>query len=54
MQPNNKPAPTYTVWIGGIADLENASLEKATEVLNQWQAEGYTDAVIELETPSTN
>jgi hypothetical protein len=41
---------TYTVWVGGIADIENAPLDKAQLIYQQWIDQGYDDVVIELET----
>lgn len=38
----------YTVWVGGIPDVENVELSKALRVLKYWISLGYDDAVIEM------
>lgn len=38
---------TYTVWIGGIADVEAVSFKEAESIYNQWIDEGYDDVIIE-------
>ncbi len=38
---------TYTVWIGGIPDLERATKQEAEKVYAYWVDKGYDDVVIE-------
>ena len=38
---------TYTVWLGGIPDVEGVTLEKALTVYAEWIDEGHDDVVIE-------
>jgi len=40
---------TYTVWVGGIPDVERVTYAKAVEVSDGWIADGYDDVVIEKE-----
>lgn len=37
----------YIVWVGGVADYEGDSLEKAEFICNTWLDLGYDDAIIE-------
>ena len=43
MPDNNR----YTVWVGGVADLENIDIEWAKEIADEWREQGYDDVVIE-------
>ena len=38
---------TYTVWVGGVPDLENIDIEWAKEIADEWREQGYDDVVIE-------
>lgn len=38
---------TYTVWVGGIADVERVDFETATEILEEWRGKGYDDVLVE-------
>lgn len=37
----------YTVWVGGIPDIENVSFNKAKQVFNYWVSLGYDDVQME-------
>lgn len=39
----------YTVWVGGIPDVENVSKEEAEVVAKEWRDKGYDDVIIEAE-----
>lgn len=39
---------TYTVWVGGVPDVEDVDIDKALKVLRHWLVRGYDDAVIEI------
>ncbi len=39
----------YTVWLGGIPDVEGVTLDQATEVAKQWLDDGYDDVIVELD-----
>lgn len=41
---------TYTVWVGGIEDVEGVDYETAQEVYQEWIDEGYDDIKIEKDT----
>lgn len=41
---------TYTVWVGGIPDVEGVDLETAQEVHDEWVADGYDQIQIEQDT----
>jgi len=43
MPDNNK----YTVWVGGVPDLENINIEYAEEIADEWREQGYDDVRIE-------
>lgn len=36
----------YNLWIGGILELEDVTLEEAESGLEEWYYKGYDDAVI--------
>ena len=40
---------TFTVWVGGIPDVEGVTLEKAMQVFKDWISQGYDDVVIEVD-----
>ena len=40
---------TYTVWIGGIPDVEGVSLTVAKSISSQWLELGYDDVAITLD-----
>ena len=37
----------YTVWVGGVPDIENVDIEWAKEIADEWREQGYDDVVIE-------
>lgn len=37
---------TYTVWIGGIPDIENVSYALAKKIYQAWIDQGYDDVLI--------
>jgi hypothetical protein len=37
---------TYTVWIGGIPDIENVSYVLAKKIYQAWIDQGYDDVLI--------
>lgn len=39
----------YTVWVGGVPDVENVSKEEAEVVAKEWRDKGYDDVIIEAE-----
>jgi len=39
----------YTVWVGGIADVEGVDYAEAQEVHAEWVEKGYDDVIIEAE-----
>jgi hypothetical protein len=47
MSRNEVNMTTYTVWVGGIPDVERVTYAKAVEVHDEWIADGYDDVVIE-------
>lgn len=38
---------TYTVWVGGVPDVEGVDLETATEIFEEWHLRGYRDVEME-------
>ena len=40
---------TYTVWVGGIPDVQEVDHATAVEVSSEWIVKGYDDVVIEKE-----
>lgn len=47
MTNNQKTADTYTVWVGGIADIENAPLDKAQLIYQELLDDGFDDVILE-------
>ena len=45
--PDNDDLATYTVWVGGIPDVEGATAEFAQDVYQEWIDKGYDDVQIE-------
>jgi len=43
MPDNNR----YTVWVGGVPDIEDIDIEWAKEIADEWREQGYDDVVIE-------
>ncbi len=39
---------TYTVWVGGVPDIENVNLEEARKVYHYWVKLGYDDVHLEI------
>lgn len=37
---------TYTVWVGGIPDIEGVSFSTAQKVYKEWLDQGYDDILI--------
>jgi hypothetical protein len=37
----------FIVWVGGVADYEGNSLQKAESVRDEWLARGYLDVILE-------
>ena len=37
----------YIVWVGGIIDYEGNNLRVAKQILKEWLADGYDDAILE-------
>ena len=42
-----KIAGYYSVWVGGVEDVENVTIDVALEIMSEWQQKGYRDVVIE-------
>ena len=40
---------TFTVWVGGIPDVEGVTFEKALQVFKDWISQGYDDVVLEVD-----
>lgn len=38
---------TFTVWVGGIPDVEHVSLALAQTIRDEWIEQGYDDVIIE-------
>ena len=38
---------TYTVWVGGVPDVEGATKQHAEQIASEWIDKGYDDVVIE-------
>ena len=49
LAPTSRKDKRYTVWIGGIQDVEGVDYETALEVHQEWINKGYDDSVIEEE-----
>ena len=41
-------AGSYSVWVGGVEDVENVTIDVALECVAVWQQQGYRDVVLEL------
>jgi hypothetical protein len=39
-------AGAYSVWVGGVEDVENVTIDVALEVVSQWQQKGYRDVAL--------
>jgi len=39
----------YTVWVGGVPDVENVSMNEAHDIYLEWVKMGYDDVCIELD-----
>ena len=42
MPDNNR----YTVWVGGVPDVEDVDMEWAKEIADEWREQGYDDVAI--------
>ena len=38
----------FTVWVGGIPDVEGVSLKQAHEIAEEWIRRGFDDVLIQL------
>lgn len=40
---------TYTVWVGGIPDVEGVSRECALKIYREWVEKGFDDVIVEID-----
>ena len=48
-----KIAGSYSVWVGGVEDVENVTIDVALEIMSEWQQKGYRDVALSF-TENTN